>query len=58
MSSSDESPEEKDDDPEIVIDGKTQLLTAALQIQYCRNNQSANGWGWVQKAHYQISSFV
>lgn len=42
MSSSDDSTEEKDDDPEIVIDGKTQLLTAVLQIHYHHQSQSVN----------------
>lgn len=40
MSSSDESPEEKDDDGEIVIDGKTPLSTAVLQNNDHQNNRS------------------
>lgn len=40
MSSSDESPEEKDDDGEIVIDGKTPLSTAVLQNLDHQNNRS------------------
>lgn len=34
LSSSDESPEEEDDGGEIVIDGKTSLLTACYKFNY------------------------